>query len=122
MEQGGQGYAWNSATIVGLFVGFGVLAVFFGVWEWRKGDGAMIPADVVGRRTVFFAILFAFCHMGSLTITTYYLPQWFQAVEGVDAFQSGIRYLPTVISQIIMTMTASSLGEYIFGYAVTRRD
>lgn len=112
MEQEGQGYAWGSATIVGLFVGFGVMAVLFGVWEWRMGEGAMIPPQVVGRRTVLFAVLFAFCHMGSLTVATYYLPLWFQAVEGVDVYQSGIRYSPTVVTQIVMTVMASSLGGY----------
>lgn len=110
MQQGGQNYAWNSSTIIGLFVGSGVTMLIFVALEWHKGSGAMIPVEVVTRRTVSFAVGFAFCHMGSLTIATYYLPQWFQTVEGVDPLQSGVRYLPTVVTQIIMTLTASSLA------------
>ncbi len=110
MQQGGQRYAWDSATIIGLFAGAGIVMLLFAAWEWRRGENAMIPPEVVARRTVSFAVLFAFCHMGSLTVAAYYLPQWFQVVQGVDPLQSGIRYLPTVGTQLVMTMTASILG------------
>jgi hypothetical protein len=119
MQEGGNNYAWSSATIIGLFVGSGVMMSLFVIWEWHRGDSAMIPASVIARRTVLFAVLFAFCHMGSLTIATYYLPQWFQTVQGANALESGVRYLPTAVTQIVMTITASSLGksswlEFIF--------
>ena len=71
----------------------------------------MIPRKAVMRRTVVFTCLFAFCHMGSLGLAPYYLPEWFQVVEGVDPLPSGVRMLPTVIAQILATMTASRLGE-----------
>lgn len=111
MQQGGQNNPWNSATIIGLFVGAGVTMILFVAWEWYKGDDAMIPGRVTTRRTVVFTCLFVFFHMGSLTISTYYLPEWFQVVEGVDPLQSGVRMLPTVITQIIATSVASHLGE-----------
>ena len=114
MQQGGQGYSWNSPAIIGLFVGAGVTMLLFVGWEWHRGNEAMIPPNVVSRRTVSFAVLFAFCHMGSLTVATYYLAEWFQVVEGVDALQSGVRYLPTVGTQLLMTIVASSLGECHF--------
>ena len=67
MQQGGQNNPWNSATIIGLFVGAGVTMILFVVWEWHKGDDAMIPGRVTTRRTVMFTCLFVFFHMGSLT-------------------------------------------------------
>ena len=78
----------------------------------QKRPGAMIPSRAVMRRTVVFTCLFAFCHMGSLSLAPYYLPEWFQVVEGVSPLQSGIRMLPTVITQILSTMTASRLGKH----------
>ncbi len=102
---------WNSSTIIGLFVGSGVMLILFVAWEGRKGNDAMIPRSVVARRTVVSAVLFAFCHTGSLMVTSYYLPEWFQVVQGVGPLQSGIRMLPTVISQIIAGLAASAIGK-----------
>ncbi|KAK3349750.1 MFS transporter [Lasiosphaeria hispida] len=116
LQTGGERNSWDSATVIGLFVGFGVLAAVFVAWQWRKGDGAMIPGNVAMRPTVIFIGMFAFCHMGSLTIAGFYLPEWFQVVEGVNPLESGVRMLPTVITQIIATIFASSLALRIKYY------
>ncbi|KAJ2902901.1 putative HC-toxin efflux carrier TOXA [Zalerion maritima] len=116
MQRGGEQDSWDSSRIVGLFAGGGVTMMIFVYWERRKGDAAMIPHSVVMRRTVVFAVLFAFCHMGSLTIAAYYLPEWFQAVQGVSPLTSGVRMLPTVITQLITTVIASGLAIRIRYY------
>jgi hypothetical protein len=104
---------WNTPTIIGLFVDGGAMLALFIAWENWKGDGAMIPGSVVGRRTAICTILLAFCHIGSLTVTAYYLPEWFQAVQGVGPLQSGVRMLATVIPQLVATIASSSLGKYL---------
>ncbi|KAK3687919.1 putative MFS transporter [Podospora appendiculata] len=116
MQRGGVQDPWTSATVVGLFVGSGVTMILFVAWEYRKGDAAMIPKSVAGRRTVIFTVLFAASHMGSLTIASYYLPEWFQAVQGVGPLQSGVRMLPTIITQLLTTMVASGLALRIRYY------
>ncbi|KAK3324448.1 putative MFS transporter [Cercophora scortea] len=110
MQRGGVQNPWRSATTIGLFVGSGVTMILFVAWEYRKGDAAMIPKSVAGRRTVIFTVLFAASHMGSLTIASYYLPEWFQAVQGVGPLESGVRMLPTIITQLLTTMVASGLA------------
>ncbi|KAG7290749.1 hypothetical protein NEMBOFW57_000752 [Staphylotrichum longicolle] len=80
MQTGSEDGIWNSAAVIGLFVGSVFTLLLFVAWEWRKGDEAMIPGTVVMRRTVVFTCLFAFTHMGALTIASYYLPAWFQVV------------------------------------------
>lgn len=112
MQTGSEEGLWNSAIVIGLFVGSGVTLLLFVAWEWRKGDQAMIPGTVVMRRTIVFTCLFASTHMGALTIASYYLPAWFQVVQGVGPLDSGVRMLPTVITQIIATMAGSGLGEF----------
>ncbi|KAI0843199.1 putative MFS transporter [Hypoxylon sp. FL0890] len=116
LQWGGTEEKWNSATIIGLFVGSGVLLLIFAAWEIWKGDDAMIPGRVVGRRTVALSTMFAFCYMGCLSIATYYLPEWFQAVQGVSPLESGIRILPSVISQILGTSIAGTLALRIKYY------
>lgn len=116
MQTGGKDGLWNTPTIIGLLVGSGVTLLLFVTWEWRKRDQAMIPGNVVLRRTVVFTCLFASMQMGGLFIASYYLPAWFQAIQGVGPLQSGVRMLPTVISQMLATILASSLGELSLGY------
>jgi hypothetical protein len=49
-------------------------------------------------------------------VLVYFLPVWFQAIEGVTAIESGIRVLPLIIalvlSSIIAGGTVSALGYY----------
>ncbi|KXX76152.1 putative HC-toxin efflux carrier TOXA, partial [Madurella mycetomatis] len=109
MQTGSETGVWNSATVIGLFAGAGITMLLFVAWQWHRGDQAMIPGNVIKRRTVVFTCLFAFTHMGALTIASYYLPAWFQAIQGVGPLDSGVRILPTVITQIVSTMTASGV-------------
>ena len=47
----------------------------------------------------------------------FYLPQWFQSVEGAQPQKAGLMVLPTMISQIIGTGLAGGLGE-LFSHLV----
>ena len=109
---GGQTGAWNTPTVIGLFVGSGVTLALFAAWEWRRGDQAMIPAAVVLRRSVICTCLSAASQLGALTISSYYLPAWFQHVQGVSPLASGVRMLPTVLTQIITTLLVSAISSY----------
>ncbi|KAE8154017.1 major facilitator superfamily domain-containing protein [Aspergillus avenaceus] len=113
--QWGDSRGWSSATIIGLFVGAGVLLLIFAAWEMWKEDEAMIPA-VALRRTVTISVLFAFCHMGMMTIQSYYLPQWFQGVKGVGALDSGVRMLPSVLAQIVGSVIAGAIAPRVRYY------
>ncbi|KAI6085989.1 putative MFS transporter [Hypoxylon rubiginosum] len=113
---GGTKEAWNSATTIGLFVGSGVMLIVFVCWEGYKGNDAMIPGIVLSRRTVTFSVLFSFCHLGSLAISSYYLPEWFQAVQGASPLESGTRILATVLAQITGTISAGILSRVIKYY------
>ncbi|RAL09362.1 MDR family MFS transporter [Aspergillus homomorphus CBS 101889] len=116
MMWGGTEKAWSSATIIGLFVGGGVMLIGFVCWEGYKGESAMIPGNVVARRTVTFSVLFSFCHFGSIGILNYYLPEWFQVVQGASPLQSGTRVLAAVLSQIVGTLAAGILARKIHYY------
>jgi len=109
MQWGGVKYPWRSGMVIGLFVGGGALLVVFVVWERYMGDHALIPGSVVNRRAVVLGCAFAFCQMGGLAVMSYYLPEWFQAVQGVGPMESGVRVLPSVISQIIGIIVVGAL-------------
>lgn len=78
LQWGGVSYPWSSGRIVGLFVGGGVALIIFAVYQWRKGDMAMIPPSILTNRTVILASVAAMWGMGAQTIFGLWMPEWFQ--------------------------------------------
>lgn len=71
MQWGGNQYAWDSATIIGLFCGFGGNLLVWAAWNWHKKDAALIPVSMVKKRTVWSACLNIGALMSALYISTY---------------------------------------------------
>jgi MFS family permease len=111
LQWGGFKYAWSSAIIIGLFCGSAGMLLVFGTWEYRVGEGAMIPSYMVRQRIIWTSCLTMGCFFGALLTVTYYLPIYFQAVKGVAPGLSGVYVLPSILSMIIMAVTSGILGE-----------
>lgn len=110
-------YAWSSATIIGLFVGAGILALIFFVWEYKQGDQAMLPGNLLCQRIVWTSCAFGMCLVCCLSIATNWLPTYFQAVKGNEPTMSGVSLLPSIISQLIFVIISGAsttrLGYYL---------
>ncbi|KAH8705863.1 putative MFS multidrug transporter [Talaromyces proteolyticus] len=117
LEYGGNQYAWNSATVIGLFGGAAGVFIVYLVWEYFKGDEAMIPYSMVKQRAVWSSCLVQLFFWGALQLNTYYLPIYFQAIKGASPMMSGVYMLPIVISQLIGAALSgpavSKLGFYL---------
>jgi MFS family permease len=111
MQWGGVKYPWDSATIIGLFCGSAGMLLVFGAWEYRVGEGAMIPLYMVRQHIIWSSCLTIGCFFGSLLSLTFYLPIYFQAVKGATPGLSGVYLLPSILSMIIMAVTSGVLGE-----------
>ncbi|KAK6528581.1 hypothetical protein TWF281_009820 [Arthrobotrys megalospora] len=115
LQWGGTEYAWSSGRIVALLVIFAVTIIaFIGVQIWKQEDATM-PPRIVSQRSVAFGMWFAFCAGGGMMLFIYYLPIWFQAIQGVSATDSGVRLIPTVLSLVLGTMIAGGIVR-AFGY------
>ena len=110
LEWGGSRYVWKSATIIGLFCGAAGTFCVYLAWEYRRGDSAMIPFSMVRRRIVWCSCLNIFMFMGSMIITSYYMPIYFQAVRNATPTMSGVYILPAIISQVIFASVSGFLG------------
>lgn len=115
LQWGGR-YPWSSGRIIGLFVAFGVLIIIFiGIQIWKK-DRATVPPRIFMDRTVWSCAIFAFSIGGSFFIMVYYLPIWFQSIQGSSAVNSGIKSLPLILGFVVFTMISgafvSALGYY----------
>ena len=109
---GGANFAWSSPTIIGLFCGSVATMVAFAMWSRYAGEKALIPRSTMLNPLVVFGSAIIAMQGGSTTVVTYYLPLWFQAIQGVSAVGSGVRLLPSMISMIAGMMTSAALGTY----------
>ena len=115
LQWGGTTYAWNSATIIGLFCGFGAIILIFIIIQVRSGDQATIPVSIFFRRTVFFSAMFSFFVGSSFLIVVFYLPLYFQGVNGTSATHSGIDTLPLLLSVVLASIVGGILVT-VLGY------
>lgn len=117
LQWGGTTYAWNSARIIALFVVFAVLIIVFIYIQSRQGEDATVPWRVLKNRSVWAGSLYGFGVGSSFFLLVYYLPVWFQAVQGVSAVQSGIRNLPMLLAVVVASIFAGGLVTAIGYYA-----
>lgn len=113
LQWGGNKFPWDSATIIGLFCGAGGTFIVFLIWEYYKGDDAMVPFSIARRKIVICACLVGFCLMGTVMCASYYLPIYFQSVKGVSPTMSGVNLLPSILSQLLLAILSGVLGEYL---------
>ncbi|KAI0411703.1 putative efflux pump [Xylaria grammica] len=115
LQWGGTTYPWNNGRIIGLFVVFGVLLLVFLFVQWRQQEKATVPPRIFRKRTVLAGSFFAFTVGSAFFLFVYYIPIWFQAVQGVSAVNSGIRNLPMLLSVVVASLVAGGLIT-TFGY------
>ncbi|KAI1176176.1 MFS general substrate transporter [Nemania sp. FL0916] len=115
LQWGGTMYPWNSGRIIGLFVVFGVLILVFLYIQYRQQENATVPPRIFRNRTVMSGSFFAFAVGSAFFLFIYYIPIWFQAVQGVSAVNSGIRNLPMLLSVVVASLLAGGLIT-AFGY------
>ncbi|KAL2846886.1 major facilitator superfamily domain-containing protein [Aspergillus pseudoustus] len=116
LQWGGSKHAWSSATIIGLFVGFGLSICAFIAWELYRGETAMIPFKLLKGRSIVLSICFAFLVIGGYIVPVYYLPEWFQIVRGASPMRSGVMLLPAVLTQVFAAMVSGVLAKHIRYY------
>ncbi|KAL8936567.1 MAG: hypothetical protein Q9216_004869 [Gyalolechia sp. 2 TL-2023] len=126
LQWGGVVHAWNSSVVTGLLVGFGLVFVTFLGWQWYAGNSALVPPRLLQYRTVILAAGACLIAPGGVATIIYYLPIWFQAVRGSSPVASGVRYLPSVISDALTSIIGGAIVMqvgwynpfYIFGVAI----
>ena len=52
LQWGGQSRPWNSATVIGLLIGFGLLTFFFFYVQAKLGEKATMPLRVLRKRSI----------------------------------------------------------------------
>jgi hypothetical protein len=109
LQWGGSTYPWHSSKIIGLFVGFALLALVFAYSQIRLGDQATLPPRFFRDRNVACALAFGFFFGAGFFALIFYLAIYFQSVKGSSATHAGIQLLPLLISTVLSSIATGGL-------------
>jgi len=109
LQWAGTKFPWNSAQIIGLFCGAGINAIVWLMWNYYKGDAAMIPPSMVRKRTVWSSCVVYGLFSGQMYTASYWLPIYFQGVKGASPVKSGVDILPIIIAHIFAAVSSGAL-------------
>lgn len=115
LQLGGVKLAWNSGAIIALFVVFAVFAVAFIAAQIWRGDNATVPPRILRQRSMLAGAL-ANTGIGSLLVLySFYLPIWFQVIQGKSPQASGLSLLGFLLSNVFAVIIGGILTSKI-GY------
>lgn len=110
LQFGGQAYPWNSSQVIGLFCGAAATAVVWYFWNRYRGEDAMLPRSMISRWNVLASGIYVAFLTSAVYGGIYYLPLYFQAVNGASAMLSAVYLLPMIVSQLITAGLAGAAG------------
>lgn len=108
LELGGNEYAWDSATILGLFAGFAVLLIAFLLIE-RAASEPIISFAMFRKRLFATSSLIGLFYGSAFIVATVYIPIYVQGVYGGSATNSGLILMPMMIGTVIGSQTGGLL-------------
>ncbi|KAK1964946.1 major facilitator superfamily transporter [Colletotrichum sublineola] len=109
LQWGGVEYTWNNPRIIALLVLAFVLLASFVAVQILLPKTATVPPRIMRNRSIAFATWAAFSIGGQMMIFAYFIPIYFQAIQGVSAVDSGIRTLPLVLSMTVFAGVAGGI-------------
>lgn len=113
LQFGGTKHSWSSSQVIGLFCGSGATLLAFIFVEYRRGQNAMIPLQLIKRRFLWSGSLVMFFSITTSFCASYYLPIYFQAVKEASPSLSGVYLLPTILSQVIFIVMSGALCKFM---------
>ncbi|KAK7732978.1 hypothetical protein SLS57_000922 [Botryosphaeria dothidea] len=110
LEWGGVSKAWNNSEVFGLLIGFVLIAAAF-IYNnfWIQGERGLLQARLLKNRRLAHAFAFNFLLAGVFYVLLYYLPIYFQAVQGTDAISSGVRLIPFILGHTFSTILSGGI-------------
>ncbi|KAF2259788.1 MFS general substrate transporter [Lojkania enalia] len=109
LEWAGVHKGWSSADVVGTLVGWIVLTICFVISQLYQGERSMIVPAQLKRRLVWSGSFFIFFLNAANFLMIYYLPIYFQAIQGASPSSSGVRNLPYILASSLCTVAQGHL-------------
>lgn len=149
LQWGGVTKSWHSADVIGTLIAFGLITVLFVLIEWYQGDRALLVPHLLKKRVVCVGSIVSFLCVAALPkcfspielmrhslggaefTLIYYIPIYFQSIQGTNAQESGVRNLafiiavskyfetPSIASLRFIKLTAVAVFTVVSGAAIT---
>ncbi|KAL3469303.1 MFS general substrate transporter, partial [Aspergillus californicus] len=115
--RGGVEHPWSSWRIIIPLV-LGILGwIAFHIQQQFYAPSPSVPPRLFANRTSATAFLLTFLSSILVQAQSYFLPIYFQAVQGTSVLRSGIVFLPFALGTLVFAVISGSLlsafGEYI---------
>lgn len=108
--------SWNTPRVIALLAVFSVTLLAFIAWQIYMQDAALLPPKIFVKRTVLGSFWYMWFFAASMTVIFFYVPVWFQVVQGVAPIQSSYRTLasiaPFVVASIVGGVVTKKTGHY----------
>jgi EmrB/QacA subfamily drug resistance transporter len=99
---------WTSLSVLGTLIGGAVLLAAFVAWE-RRAPSPMLPPHLFRSRGFSVVNVVAFLFSAGVFGSVFLLAQFFQVVQGLGPFGSGIRTLPWTAAPMVVAPIAGLL-------------
>ena len=127
LQWGGTTKPWGDSTVIGTLVGAFLILIVFITNEWWMGERALMVPRLFKQKTLSVMAVYTLFNCAAFFILIYYLPIYFQSIDGVSAADSGIRNLPfiigialfTVFAGFFTTFTGHYVGIMVLGSVLT---
>ncbi|KAL4738032.1 major facilitator superfamily domain-containing protein [Aspergillus similis] len=117
LQFGGNEHPWDSSVVIGLLVGGGVTFGVFLVYQWWRGDEAMVPFALLKHKVIWSAAMTMFFSLSSVLVADFYIAIYFQAIRDDSPLMSGVHMLPITLGLVLFTVVSgaliSMLGYYL---------
>ncbi|GIF71374.1 MFS transporter [Asanoa siamensis] len=104
----GEDGGWTSLSVLGTLIAGGVLIAAFVAWE-RRAPAPMLPLRLFRSRAFSAVNVVAFLFSVGVFGSVFLLAQFFQVVQGLGPFGSGIRTLPWTAAPMVVAPIAGLL-------------
>lgn len=111
LQYGGNQYAWNSSVVIGLLCGSVVTFVVWFFWNRYKGEDALLPHSMISQTAVWASGVYQGFLMAAVYGGIYFLPIYFQAINGASPMLSGVYLLPTILPQLVMAVSSGAISK-----------
>src|SRR3954462_2468443 len=105
----------TSAGILGSFLVGAALLVGFVAWDLHT-EHPMLPMRFFGNRTFALANVASLLMFFGMFGAIFFISQFFQTVQGLSPFQSGLRILPWTAMPMLVAPIAGALSDRIGGH------
>ncbi|KZF26225.1 MFS general substrate transporter [Xylona heveae TC161] len=112
----GSNVAWSATiTIASLSISFPLFIIFV-IVEMKVASEPFAPGHIIFERSLFASYLCNFFSFSGWLAALFYIPLYFQAVDGVSATQAGLRLLPSILCGVSGSLFAGYLMQHTGTY------